>query len=193
MTKLLLASELTEARKFSHDDRLRSSTPGREAVRLKAPSLSHSSSLISFVVVHRSADGDRDYHSAIGIKRRYDERDRRSQAQRYHPAQGAGINACAQKLRSASPQRSSLSARYPVNGAWPAEMRIDMLAAYLDFRSVRELVLAVSRGEAPPPTRYRGVGRTREAIWVKVIVDEHVAPGIKVRQNLAKVDLAALA
>lgn len=99
----------------------------------------------------------------------------------------------APKLRSASPPRSSLSARYPVNGAWPAEMRIDMLAAYLDFRSVRELVLAVSRGEAPPPTRYRGVGRAREAIWVKVIVDEHVAPGIKVRQNLAKVDLAALA
>jgi hypothetical protein len=99
----------------------------------------------------------------------------------------------APKMRSASPQRSSLSARYPVNGAWPAEMRIDMLAAYLDFRTVRELVLAVSRGEAPPPTRYRGVGRAREAIWVKVIVDEHVAPGIKVRQNLAKVDLAALA
>jgi hypothetical protein len=99
----------------------------------------------------------------------------------------------APKLRNASPQRSSLSVRYPVNGAWPAEMRIDMLAAYLDFRNVRELVLAVSRGEAPPPTRYRGVGRAREAIWVKVIVDEHVAPGIRVRQNLAKVDLAALA
>jgi hypothetical protein len=99
----------------------------------------------------------------------------------------------APKLRSGSPQRPSLSARYPVNGAWPAEMRIDMLAAYLDFRSVRELVLAVSRGDAPPPTRYRGVGRAREAIWVKVIVDEHVAPGIRVRQNLAKVDLAALA
>src|SRR5258707_8174728 len=45
----------------------------------------------------------------------------------------------APKMRSASPQRSSLSARYPVNGAWPAEMRIDMLAAYLDFRTVRAL------------------------------------------------------
>ena len=101
--------------------------------------------------------------------------------------------ALAPKMRSASPRRSSLSARYPVHGAWPAEMRIDMLAAYLDFRSVRELVLAVSRGEAPPPTRYRGVGPAREAIWVKVIVYEHVAPGIRVRQNLAKVDLAALA
>ena len=101
--------------------------------------------------------------------------------------------ALAPKMRGTSDRRSSLLARYPVNGAWPAEMRIDMLTAYLDFRSVRELVIAVSRGEAPPPTRYRGVGRTREAIWVKVIVDEHVAPGIKVRQNLAKVDLAALA
>lgn len=97
------------------------------------------------------------------------------------------------KFRSASPQRSSLSTRYPVNGAWPAEMRIEMLAAHLDFRNVRELVLAVSRGEAPPPTRYRGAGRASEAIWVKAIVDEHVAPGIKVRQNLAKVDLAVLA
>jgi hypothetical protein len=101
--------------------------------------------------------------------------------------------ALAPKMRGPSARRSSCSARFPVNGAWPAEMRIDMLAAYLDFRSVRELVLAISRGEAPPPTRYRGVGRAREAIWVKVIVDEHVAPGIRVRQNLTKVDLAALA
>ena len=93
---------------------------------------------------------------------------------------------------SVSARRNSLSIRYPANGAWPAEMRIDMLAAYLDFRTVRELVLAVSRGEAPPPTRYRAVGRAREAIWVKVIVDEHVAPGVRVRQNSAKVNLAAL-
>ena len=85
-----------EARKFSRDDRLRSSTPGREAVRLKVPTLSRSWSLISFVVVRRRADGNRDYHRAIGIKWRYDERDRRSEAQGYHPAQGAGINACTQ-------------------------------------------------------------------------------------------------
>ena len=181
MTKLLFASELTEARKFSHDDRLRSGTPGWQAVRLKTPALSHSSTLISFVVVHRSVDGCRDQHRAIGIKRRFDERDRRSKAQGHRPAKESEP-ALVPKMRSASTRRSSLSARYPVNGAWPAEMRIDMLAAYLDFRSVPELVLAVSRGEAPPPTRYRGVGRAREAIWVKVIVDEHVAPGIKVRQ-----------
>jgi hypothetical protein len=97
------------------------------------------------------------------------------------------------KMRSASARRSSLSARYPANGAWPAEMRIDMLAAYLDFRSVRELVLAVSRGEAPPPTSYRGAGRSREAVWAKVIVDDYVAPGRAIRQNRSKLDLAALA
>lgn len=99
----------------------------------------------------------------------------------------------ARTIRNASERRSSLSARYPVNGAWPAEMRIDMLAAYLDFRNVRELALAISRGEAPPPTSYRGAGRSKEAVWAKVIVDNHIAPGIAVRQNLAKVDLAALA
>jgi len=100
----------------------------------------------------------------------------------------------APKMRSASARRSSLSARYPVNGAWPIEMRIDMLAAYLDFRSVRELVLAVSRGEAPPPpTSYRGVGRSREAVWAKAVVDDYVAPGRTIRQNPSKLDLAALA
>jgi hypothetical protein len=56
--------------------------------------------------------------------------------------------ALAPKMRGTSVRRSSLLARYPVNGAWPAEMRIDMLAAYLDFRTVRELALAVSRGES---------------------------------------------
>jgi hypothetical protein len=192
MTKLLLASELTEARKFPYDDRLRSSTPGPKVVRLKTLALSHSWMLISFVVIHRNADGCRDHHHAIGVKRRYDERERRSKAYGCCPAQEPE-STLATKTHGASVRRNSLIARYTVNGAWPAEMRIDMLAAYLDFRSVRELVLAVSRGEAPPPTRYRGVGRAREAIWVKVIVDEHVAPGITVRQNLAKVDLAALA
>jgi hypothetical protein len=56
MAKLLLHSVRTEARKFSRDDRLRSSTPGPEAVRLKVPTLSRSWSLISFAVVDRSAE-----------------------------------------------------------------------------------------------------------------------------------------
>jgi HD-like signal output (HDOD) protein len=72
-----------------------------------------------------------------------------------------------------------------------AQMRIDMLVAYLDSRTVRELALAVSRGEATPPTSDRGVGR--EPVWAKVMVDNHIAPRITVRQKRAKVDLAALA
>jgi hypothetical protein len=119
MTRLLLASQLNEARKFSRDDRLRSSTPGREAVRPKPPILSHSWSPISFVVVHRGADGDRDYHRAIGIKRRYDERDRRSRAQGCHPAQGAGGDACtqiAERLTSAQLTFSPLSCERRVAG-----------------------------------------------------------------------------
>ena len=97
------------------------------------------------------------------------------------------------RIRAASARRSSITARYPVNGAWPAEMRADMLAAYLDFRTVKELALAISRGQAPPPTSYRGKGRSREAVWAKAIVDNHVAPGVAVRQNPVKVNLAALA
>jgi hypothetical protein len=102
------------------------------------------------------------------------------------------IQSKARTIRSASGRRNSLSARYPVNGAWPAEMRIDMLAGYLDFRSVRELALAISRGEAPSPTSYRGAGRSREAVWAKVIVDDHVAPGRTFSQNLTKANLVAL-
>jgi hypothetical protein len=98
----------------------------------------------------------------------------------------------APKMRSTSVRHSLLSARYPVNGAWPAAMRIDVLAAYLDFRSVRELVLALSRGEAPPATSHRGAGRSREAIWAKAVVDEYVATGRTVKQKQSTLDLGAL-
>ena len=149
MMKLMLASQRTEARKFLRDDRLRSSTPGPEAVRLKTPALSHSWALISFVVVHRSADDDRDHHRAIGIKRRYD-RSRRSKAQGCHPAQGAGVDAWAQIgqcLTSAQLTFRPLSCERCVAGR-DANRHAGGL---FDFRSVRELVLAVSRGEARLP------------------------------------------
>ena len=45
--------------------------------------------------------------------------------------------------------RSPLPARYPPTGAWPAIMRADMTAAYLDYRDTSELARGVSRGEAP--------------------------------------------
>jgi hypothetical protein len=109
---------------------------------------------------------------------------------------GRGSSALRRSIRTPranSPRRRSpLLARHPVNGAWPAEMRADLVAGYLDFRNVRELALAIIRGEAPPPTSYRGKGRSREAVWAKVSLDNHVAPGIVVRQNHAKPNLAAL-
>jgi hypothetical protein len=108
MTKPLLASELTEARKFSHADRLRSGTPGPEAARLKTPALSHSWALIPFVVVHRIADGCRDHHRAIGVKRRYDERGLRSKAQGCRPAQGAGVDACTKNAQCLTPAQLTL-------------------------------------------------------------------------------------
>jgi hypothetical protein len=45
--------------------------------------------------------------------------------------------------------RSPLPARYPPTGAWPAVMRADMAAAYLDYRDTNELARGVSRGERP--------------------------------------------
>lgn len=138
----------TEARKFSHDDRLRSGTPGPEAARPKTPVLSPSWALISFVVVVPMVIGTITAQSASnGVTMRETVAQKRKGVIRLKEPEVTP----APKLHSASPKRASLSARYPVNGAWPAEMRIDMLAAYLDFRNVRELVLAVSRGE--PPTQ----------------------------------------
>ena len=72
--------------------------------------------------------------------------------------------------------RTALPARYPPIGAWPALMRADMAAAYLDYRDTRELTRAVMRGEAPPPTGYHGSGRVREPVWSKAGIDNFTAP-----------------
>ncbi len=72
--------------------------------------------------------------------------------------------------------RSPLPARYPPSGAWPAVMRADMAAAYLDYRSTRELARAVARGEAPPPIGCHGTGRSRESIWLKAAIDNFLEP-----------------
>ena len=55
-------------------------------------------------------------------------------------------------------------------------MRADMAAAYLDYRNTGELARAVVRGEAPPPTGYHGIGRAREPVWSKAIMDQFAAP-----------------
>lgn len=85
--------------------------------------------------------------------------------------------------------RSSLPARYPPTGAWPAAMRADLVAAYLDYRDTSELARAVSRGEAPPPMGYHGTGRTREPIWLKAAIDNFLEPD---SDSPRKQDLASL-
>lgn len=86
--------------------------------------------------------------------------------------------------------RSPLPARYPSTGAWPTVMRADMAAAYLDYRDTGELARGVSRGEAPLPIGYHGIGPAREPIWSKAAIDNFLEPD---SDSPAKQDLASLA
>jgi len=89
--------------------------------------------------------------------------------------------------------RPRLFARYPPTGAWPVVMRADMAAAYLDYRDTGELARGVSRGEAPPPIGYHGVGRAREPIWSKIAIDSFVeSSGVIESGGSNKQDLASL-
>jgi hypothetical protein len=72
--------------------------------------------------------------------------------------------------------RTALPARYPPVGAWPAVMRADMAAAYLDYRDTSELARGVRRGEAPPPTAYHGAGYNRQPVWSKTVIDTFTTP-----------------
>ena len=72
--------------------------------------------------------------------------------------------------------RTALPARYPPVGTWPALMRADMAAAYMDYRDTGELARAVRRGEVPPPIGYHGTGRAREPVWSKAVIDDFTAP-----------------
>jgi hypothetical protein len=71
--------------------------------------------------------------------------------------------------------RTALPARYPPIGIWPALMRADMAAAYLDYRDTSELARAVVRREAPPPIGHHGIGRAREPVWSKAVIDNFTA------------------
>ncbi len=59
----------------------------------------------------------------------------------------------------------SLPARYPPNGAWPAEMRADMAAALLDYETTGKLMQAILRNEAPRPTATRMRDGRRVPVW----------------------------
>ena len=90
-------------------------------------------------------------------------------------------------------KRQPLPARYPPAGAWPAEMRADMTAAYLDYRDTAELQRGIARGDAPPPTSVRGSGRSREPIWSRNWIDHRIAhPGPVGQNQSSKIDLVAL-
>jgi hypothetical protein len=72
--------------------------------------------------------------------------------------------------------RTKVPARYPPIGAWPALMRADMAAAYLDYPDTNELLAAISRGEAPAPCCLQGKGRKREPVWTKATLDRYLVP-----------------
>jgi hypothetical protein len=54
------------------------------------------------------------------------------------------------------PRSRALPARYPPAGVWPAQMRADMAAAYLDFANTVELAVAVRCDDARAPSSLRG-------------------------------------
>jgi hypothetical protein len=88
-----LASTPTEARKFFHDDEMRFGTPGRDAMRRKAPPLSKATGTITIAVVNRSADVAWDHRRLRGTTWHHDEGDRCSREQRCRPDQRAGVGA----------------------------------------------------------------------------------------------------
>jgi hypothetical protein len=92
------------------------------------------------------------------------------------------------------PRLAALPARYPPTGAWPAQMRADMAAAYLDYRDTAEMAAAVSRGDAPAPSSLRGTGRRREPIWARADLDSRLASGAHQSESAGsgKENLAAL-
>jgi hypothetical protein len=71
-----------------------------------------------------------------------------------------------------------LPARYP-SGPWPAQMRADMVAAFLDLDNTADLVAAVKRGEAPPPSAMRKRGKNAEPVWSRAYLEHFSAPALE--------------
>jgi hypothetical protein len=68
----------------------------------------------------------------------------------------------------------SLTARFPAGSAWPAEMRADMVAAYLDYQTSGKMMAGISRGEVPPPTATRIFNGRRISVWARAACDAFV-------------------
>lgn len=88
--------------------------------------------------------------------------------------------------------RAPLPPRYPPTGAWPAIMRADMVAAYLDYRDTSELSRAVGRGEAPAPTSFHGSGPSKEPVWAKSYLDRFASEEKNGDDVARKADLVRL-
>ena len=85
--------------------------------------------------------------------------------------------------RFLSVTRPARPARYPPTGVWPAQMRADMAAAYLDFSNTAEFDAAIKRGDGPPPSSLRGKGRKREPIWSRYELDRYIVPLVPHQQD----------
>lgn len=88
----------------------------------------------------------------------------------------------------------SLPARYPPNGAWPAEMRIDMAAAYFDYETTGKLLQAIARGEAPRPTATRLRDGRQIPVWAldacfKFVANRHEIVSHRAAESESAVNL----
>jgi hypothetical protein len=103
-----------------------------------------------------------------------------------------GQRASRRKLRAVVSDRQvhvkNMDARYPGGPIWPLQMRADMVAAYLDFVDTKDLCVAITSGEAPPPTTTRTKGKKVELIWHKEFVDRFISAKVsEAGSNLRRV------
>jgi hypothetical protein len=68
----------------------------------------------------------------------------------------------------------SLAARFPAGNCWPAEMRADMAAAYLDYETTGKLSAAIERSEAPRCSVTRIYNGRRVPVWSRAACDAFI-------------------
>jgi hypothetical protein len=69
----------------------------------------------------------------------------------------------------------SVTARYPPGDCWPAEMRADMAAGYLDYPTTDELLAAIRCGEAPPSSAVRTHAGESFPVWSRTLCDDFLS------------------
>jgi hypothetical protein len=68
----------------------------------------------------------------------------------------------------------SRCAKYPAGNVWPAEMKANATAAYLDYETTGALTAAIKRGEAPPATATRIYNGRRIGVWSREACDAFI-------------------